>query len=79
MDQWICLIVNLRTPLRYLYAQSIGGPLGVPTGDFSNEMKCTEGFQDPSNYQSETHIVPCHFAPKSAYLVIFQKNLINNN
>lgn len=74
LQQWVNVRLELSN-VKHLYVQSIGGPLGVPVGEFDNQFSCNDGsFIDPTNYDVITKVIPCHFAPQSTYTVLILFN-----
>lgn len=69
LTQWVDFEVTFKQPIRGMYVQAYGGPFGVPIGEFTTDFKCTEGEKDDKDYSANVNVVPCHFAPRTAYVV----------
>lgn len=81
--QLVDFSVTFKKPIKGLFVQAYGGPMGVPTGEFLTDLKCTAGEKDNSDYPKNINVVPCHYAPRTAFnvkflnLVIYGKNTID--
>lgn len=69
LQQWVDFLVTFTEPIEGLYVQAYGGPMGVPTGEFTTDFKCTDGEVDDKDYELNQNIVPCHFSPRTAFMV----------
>ncbi len=67
--QLVDFLVSFREPIKGLYVQAYGGPMGVPTGEFLTDLKCTEGKADDPDYPHNINVIPCHYAPRTAFNV----------
>lgn len=63
MDQWLTLHLQVSSTVRGIYIQSIGGPLGIPVGEFV-DVRCTSGSAHSVALLPYQNIVPCSFSPR---------------
>lgn len=74
MNQWVTVNLRIKSEMRGLYVQSIGGPLGIPVGEFVEGAGCTAGATQPPHLLPFIHIVPCSFSPRVSETVSFYIN-----